>query len=123
MFEPIDPRERRKLHRLQTPPRALPSNYLRLEEPNQRLGEGIVIRITTAAHGRRDAGVGEAIGVPHRQILRAAVAVMHQAREGVAGAVADGLLERIQHEVRAQGRRRHASPTIRREKTSITNAT
>ena len=56
-----------KLYGLEGAPRALPSNYLRLVHADHRLGEGIGIAL--AANRRRDAGVHEAIRVPHREIL------------------------------------------------------
>ena len=56
-----------KLYGLEGAPRALPSNYLRLVHADHRLGESISIALT--ADRRRDAGVHEAIRVPHREIL------------------------------------------------------
>ena len=87
------------------PPRALPANHFRLEEPDDRFGEGVVVRIAAAADRRLDAGVGQALGVAHREILAAAIAVMHQVADGVVAAVVDRLLERIEHEVGPQRRR------------------
>ena len=103
VVEPIHPRQRLEFHPLQMLPRTLPSNHLRLEEPNHRLGEGIVIRVAAAADRRRDPGVGEPVGVPHRQILRTPVAVMHQAADAIRATVAHRLFERIEHEVRPRG--------------------
>ena len=59
-------------------------------------------------------GSGQPVGVPHRQVLRAAVAVMDQARKRRATARVEGLLERVEHEVlfsEADTRR----PTMRRK--------
>jgi len=47
---------------------------------------------------------------------------MHEASEGVVAASVDGLLGRVEDEVGAH-RRRHAPPTMRRAKTSMTKAT
>ena len=60
-----------------------------------------VVRIPAAPDGRRDAGVGEAVGVPHREILPALIAVVHEAGEGVVATCVDRLLKRVQHEVGA----------------------
>ena len=67
-IEPIDPFERCKLHVLQRAPRAAAPNHLRLEEPDDRLGQGIVIRIADAADRRFDAGLGQALGVANREV-------------------------------------------------------
>ena len=64
-----------------------------------------VIGIALAADRWRDAGVHEAIRIPHREILRPGITVMHEAGEGVAPAGVDRLLQRIQHKVRAHGGR------------------
>src|SRR3954471_3390362 len=44
-------------------------NDLSLEETNDRLREGVVIRIAAAADRRRDPLISQAIGVAHRQVL------------------------------------------------------
>ena len=54
-------------------------------------------------HGRLDAGVGEALGVAHRQVLRVTIAVTDQIIGAGAAAVVDRLLERVKHEVGDQG--------------------
>jgi hypothetical protein len=102
VIEPVHPLKRGEFHGLQVPPRSLASNHLRLVEPDHRFGEGMVIGISTAAHGWRDAGVAEAVCGRHRQRLRAAVAVMNQRGCRVAAAIVNRLFERIEHEVRAQ---------------------
>src|SRR5687767_15915787 len=91
------------------PPRALPLNHLRLEEADDRFGHRIVIGIAATTDGRRDAGLGEARGVAHRQILRAAIAMMHEVLDAGAASVVDRLLEGIEDEVRRQ-RSRDAPP-------------
>ena len=99
-----------ELHGLEGAPRALPSNHLRLVHADHRFGEGIVIGIALAADRRRDAGVHEAIRVPHREILRPGITVMYEAGEGVAPAGVDRLLQRIQHTVPCAWRPTPASP-------------
>ena len=67
-------------------------------------------------------GSGPPVGVPHRQVLRAAVAAMDQARKRRATARVEGLLECVEHEVLfSEADTRH--PTMRHAKTSITQAT
>ena len=58
---------------------------------NTEKAEDIVIRVTAAA--------------PHREILRAPITVMDQATGAIGTALADRLLERVEHEVRAEGDR------------------
>ena len=64
-----------------------------------------VIGIALAADRRRDAGVHEAIRVPHREILRPGITVMYEAGEGGAPAGVNRLVQRIEHEGRAHGGR------------------
>ena len=77
------------------------SDHFGLEEPDDRLGQRVVVRIATAAHRRLDARVGEALRVANGEVLRAAVAVMHEALKRVR-AIVDGLLQRIECQVGAQ---------------------
>ena len=74
----------------------------------------MVIGIALAADRRRDAGVHEAIRVPHREIWRPGITVMYEAGEGVAPAGVDRLLQRIQHTVRAHGGRHPPAHTASR---------
>jgi hypothetical protein len=69
------------------------------------VGERVVVRIAVAAARWCNAG-GQPIGVPHRQVLRAAVAVLHQAIGSAGATVVDRLLKGIEHKIRAA--RRHA---------------
>ena len=115
--------ERGEFDGLEMPPRTLALNHLRFEEANHRFGEGVVVGIAAAADRRRDAGFRQPVGVAHRQILRAAITVMHEVLDAGAAPVVDRLLEGVEHEVGRQATPRRASPTIRRAKTSMTNAT
>ena len=105
MIKPVDPRERRELDGLQVSPRAFPLNHLRLEEPDHGFRKGIVIGIAPAAHRRRDPGLRQPLRVAHRQVLRAAVAVMDELGEAVPTAVINRLFQGIQDEIGAQRRR------------------
>src|SRR5262249_37411437 len=72
-------------------------NDLGLEQSDDRLGEGVVVRVADAADRRLDAGLLQALSVTNREILAAPVAVMNHAL-GV-GASPQRLLERIQDQV------------------------
>ena len=76
VVEPVDPLEGCELHRIEASPRASRSNHLRLVQPNDGLGQGVVIRIANAPHRLLDAGLGQALGVADGEILRPADALM-----------------------------------------------
>jgi len=88
-------------------PRPFPLDHLRLEEPDDRFGEGVVVRVAATADRRFDARLGQSVGVAHREILRAAIAVVHHVVDAGAAAVINRLLERIEDEISPQ-RGRHA---------------
>jgi hypothetical protein len=71
-------------------------NDLCLEEAVDRLGERVVITVADAADRRFDAGLGQALGVFDRQVLRSAIRVMHQARSRPS--LMNGLFQGIQDE-------------------------
>ena len=89
-----------ELDRLEAAPRAAAADDLGLEEADDRLREGIVEGVPHRAHRGLDAGLGQALGVPNGKILRPAVRVRDQ--PGTLGGLAlvDGLLQRVEHEVR-----------------------
>src|SRR5208283_2425012 len=72
-------------------------------------GEGVVVAVADAADGRLDAGLGEALGVFDRDVLHAAVAVMDEGAAAKGTALAQSLLERVEHEARMR-RARGAPP-------------
>ena len=84
-----------------TPPDASSDIDLRLEQTDDCFGEGVVVRVAATADRQRDAGVGQPLCVAHRQLLRAAVDAMHQVARAVIATIVDGLLKRIEDEVRA----------------------
>ena len=83
MVEPVDPLEGGELDGPEAAPRTEATDDLGLEEADHGLGEGIVVRVADAADGRRDAGLGQALGVLDRQVLHPAIAVVD---EGAAAA-------------------------------------
>src|SRR5713226_4605874 len=105
VIEPVDPFERRVFHCLEVPPRAAPVNELGLVKPDDRLGKGVVVRIAHAAYRRLDPRFGQSLGVANRQILAAAVAVMHDSLDS--GARPQRLLQRVQDQF-GMHRARHA---------------
>ena len=44
------------------------ANHLRLVEPVERFGQGVVVAVSAGANGGRHAGVGEAFRVADRQV-------------------------------------------------------
>src|SRR5262245_53195419 len=75
---PRDPLERRELDLFHPLPRPAPPDLFGLVEPDDRFRERVVVRIAGAADRGLDAGLGETLGVPNRQILRPTVAVMDE---------------------------------------------
>jgi hypothetical protein len=96
---PRHPLERRELDVLEPLPRTAPTNLLRLEQPNHGLGQGVVVRIPGASHGGLDAGFGQPLGVPNRQVLPPAIAVMHQPLRRLDRARVERVLQRIEGQV------------------------
>src|SRR6185437_8620213 len=105
MVEPADPLEGGELDVLDAPPGAAVVNDFGLEEADHGFGQGVVVRVSATADRGFDARVEEPLGVADREILDAAIAVMHEPRFAIANALANGLLERIQRQVAPQGAR------------------
>lgn len=81
------------------PGSAVPDDF-RLEEPGDRFGQGVVVRVPAAADRRLDPGLGEPLGLPEQQVLDAAVAVMHHPCVGVP--IMQRLLQRVEGESAGQ---------------------
>jgi hypothetical protein len=62
MVKPPDPFQCCELHVLVAAPRSFSVDYLRFEEADDGLGEGIVVRIAAAADRRFDAGLRQGTG-------------------------------------------------------------
>src|SRR6202034_3558684 len=69
LIEPVDPPQGRELDCIEAAPRPAAVNDLRLEQADDGLGQGVVVRVANAADGALDPRNGEALGVPDRQIL------------------------------------------------------
>src|SRR5690606_28986439 len=63
---------------LQVSPRSTFTDHFGLVKADDGFRQRIVVRVTDAANGRSDAGFGKPLGVPDRQVLRTAIAVMDQ---------------------------------------------
>jgi hypothetical protein len=122
VVEPIDPPEGGEFDGLEMTPGAFQLNHFRLEEPDDRFSERVVVGVAAAADRWRDAGFCESLRVPHRQVLRAAVAVMHQVGDAGGAPIVNRLLERIEDEVGPRDDETR-QPTMRRANTSIMKAT
>jgi hypothetical protein len=65
------------------------------------LGQRVVVAVALAAHRGLDAGLGQPFAVADADVLRPAVRVVDQAAVTLGLAGVQGLLQRIEHEVRA----------------------
>lgn len=103
MVEPVAPRQHRELDGLEGSPGTSPKDDLDLVEAVDRLGVGVVIAVAHAAGGGLDAGFRQALGIADADILRAAVAMVHQAAAMSRPSLVKSLLQRIQHEAGMSG--------------------
>jgi len=104
VVEPVDPLERRELHIFDPSPRTVAANDLGLVETDDRLRQGIVVRVADAADRGLDAGFGKLLGIADRHVLNSTIAVMNQLVDF--GPRVEGLLERVEGQVASQ-RARH----------------
>ena len=77
-------------------------DYLGFEQAVDRLGEGVVRAVADAADGRFAASCEQTLAVANRDVLHAAVAVVHEAAVADGAAIARRLLERVEHEIGAR---------------------
>ena len=76
VIEPVDPFQRCVFHGFQMSPWAATVNDLGFVEPDDGLGQCVVVGITHTAHGGLDARFGQPFGVANRQILAAPDALL-----------------------------------------------
>ena len=69
IVEPVDPFQRRVLHGIEGAPRTARVDHLGLVEPDDRLGQRVVVGVPDAADRSLDAGLGQPLGVADRQVL------------------------------------------------------
>jgi len=105
VIEPVDPFQGCVFHGLQMPPRAAAMNDLRLVQPDDRFGQRVVVRIAHTAYRWLGSRFGQSLRVANRQLLAAAVAVMHDPLD--CGARPQRLLQRVQDQFGVH-RARHA---------------
>src|SRR5271156_6638690 len=77
-------------------------DHLGLEQAIDGLGERVVVAVADAADRRLDPGLDQAFGVTDRDVLDPAIAVMHQPALTDRAAIAQGLLQGVEHEVRTR---------------------
>ena len=107
VVEPVDPFERGVLDGFERAPRPAPMDHLGFVEAVDRLGERVVVAVADAADRRHETGLGQALGVLDRDVLHAAIGVVHEAAAGDGFAIMQRLLQRIEHEA-GMRRPRHA---------------
>src|SRR5690625_4429140 len=100
MVEPVHPLQGGDLHVGNSPPGSQVVDDLGLVEPDDRLGESIVVAVALAADRGSHAGLSEPLRVANREILRAAVAMYYQAPVPLPSV--QRLLQRVQHQVAVQ---------------------
>jgi hypothetical protein len=71
MVEPVDPLQGGLLDLVQAPPRATPADQLGRVQPNDRLGQRVVVGVAAGADRGDRARLGQAFGVADRQRLTA----------------------------------------------------
>jgi hypothetical protein len=73
VVEPVHPFERGELDGVDVLPWPSASNDLGLEQPDDGLGESVVIRVADASNRSLDSRAGEPLGLPDREVLRSMV--------------------------------------------------
>src|SRR5690606_18708091 len=85
VVEPIDPFQCSELDVLNVAPGTATMNDLGLVQSVDRLSQGAIVGVASAADRRLDAAFSEPLAITNRQVLRAAVAVMDQSVDVCAG--------------------------------------
>lgn len=97
IIEPVHPSQRFPFHRVRRFPRAQPVDDLCFEQPDDRLGQGIILAVSDGADRWLEARLGQPFGVAQRQILPSTIRMMGQAIAGAA--LVQGPLEGIEDEL------------------------
>jgi hypothetical protein len=69
VVEPVDPLQGGVLDLVEALPGAAPADQLGLVQPDDGLGEGVVVGVAAGANRGDRAGLGEPLGVADRQVL------------------------------------------------------
>ena len=75
---PMHPLEGGELDVLRTTPGPASTGHLGLVEADDGCSQSVIVRVASAADGRLNTRLGEPLGVTDRDVLHAAIAVMHQ---------------------------------------------
>src|SRR5207253_9542218 len=113
VVEPVDPFERGVFHRVEIAPWTAAMDELRLEQPNDRLGHGVVVGIADTAHRGLRTELSQALRVADRKVLAAAVAVVHHAMDSRTRP--DRLLQSIENQLGVHRARRTPADDAARE--------
>jgi hypothetical protein len=105
VIEPVDPPEGLPFDGIDGFSRRAAVDNFGLEQTDDRLCEGVIVRISHRSDGRLDASVNEPFGVAQRQVLRPAVRMRDQFRVMARTALVQGLLESIEDELGLPGPR------------------
>ena len=117
---PVNPGQGGQLDVLDGSPRTTVEDELRLVQPDDRLGQSVVVGIAPRADGGEAALGGQALGVDDGEVLTAPVAVVDQAVEALLrDQMAISKASRARLVARVVATRQ---PTMRRENTSMTKA-
>lgn len=117
VVEPPDPTQGGELHVFEAAPGPAAVNHLRLEQSDHGFRERVVVRVAAAADRGLNAGFQQALTVANREILYAAIAVLHWLLITLRLSLADRLLQHIERQITAQrtrcASRRSAAKTHR----------
>ena len=97
VVEPVDPFEGGVFHGIEAAPGATAVDDLGLEQPVDRLGQGVVIAVANTSDRRLYPCFGEAFGVFDRYVLATPIAMVDEAAPMGRPALVDRLLQGIQH--------------------------
>ena len=75
---PMHPLEGGELDVLRTTPGPASTGHLGLVEADDGFSQSVIVRVAWVADGRLNTRLGEPLGVTDRDLLHAAIAVMHQ---------------------------------------------
>jgi len=104
VVEPVDVLSNGDFQVVDVLPWALVADQLGLEQRVEGLGQSVVVGVAGRADGGHGAGLGQPLGVANREVLHSLVAVVGQARDVAALALAgpDPHLQGVQGQVGAQ---------------------
>ena len=104
MVEPIDVGHGGELDIVESPPRPLTVDQFPLVEPDDRLGQSVVLAVASRSDRSNDVVFSETLGVSNRQILHSHIGVVDQSIEVVAEALTVPYchLQRVDRQIRPE---------------------